>query len=126
MNPKPETSNSKQIIMKELITSLKGDKVIWAFVALLAMFSFMPVHLSAFDNSLVLLTWLQFWAQLMISLLSPQLNGSPDHSCFMGSPNHKGCRCQISPMNQGFFGPQYWLLLRQLSQSWTFPITNAR
>ena len=35
--------------MKELITSLKGDKVIWAFVALLAMFSFMPVF-SASSN----------------------------------------------------------------------------
>ena len=29
--------------MKELVNSLKGDKVIWAFVALLALFSFMPV-----------------------------------------------------------------------------------
>jgi len=37
------------IIMKELITSLKGDKVIWAFVALLALFSFMPVF-SASSN----------------------------------------------------------------------------
>jgi cell division protein FtsW len=35
--------------MKELITSLKGDKVIWAFVALLALFSFMPVF-SASSN----------------------------------------------------------------------------
>ena len=30
-------------MIKELINSLKGDKVIWAFVALLALFSFMPV-----------------------------------------------------------------------------------
>lgn len=29
--------------MKQLINSLKGDKVIWAFIALLALFSFMPV-----------------------------------------------------------------------------------
>jgi cell division protein FtsW len=29
--------------MKNLINSLKGDKVIWAFIALLALFSFMPV-----------------------------------------------------------------------------------
>jgi cell division protein FtsW len=35
--------------MKELIQSLKGDKVIWAFVALLALFSFMPVF-SASSN----------------------------------------------------------------------------
>ena len=35
--------------MKELITSLRGDKVIWAFVALLALFSFMPVF-SASSN----------------------------------------------------------------------------
>jgi len=35
--------------MKELIHSLKGDKVIWAFVALLALFSFMPVF-SASSN----------------------------------------------------------------------------
>ena len=35
--------------MKELITNLKGDKVIWAFVALLALFSFMPVF-SASSN----------------------------------------------------------------------------
>lgn len=35
--------------MKELIHSLKGDKVIWSFVALLAMFSFMPVF-SASSN----------------------------------------------------------------------------
>ena len=35
--------------MKELINSLKGDKVIWAFVALLALFSFMPVF-SASNN----------------------------------------------------------------------------
>ena len=35
--------------MKELINSLKGDKVIWAFVALLALFSFMPVF-SASSN----------------------------------------------------------------------------
>jgi cell division protein FtsW len=35
--------------MKELIYSLKGDKVIWAFVALLALFSFMPVF-SASSN----------------------------------------------------------------------------
>jgi cell division protein FtsW len=35
--------------MKELINSLKGDKVIWAFVALLALFSFMPVY-SASSN----------------------------------------------------------------------------
>ncbi len=35
--------------MKQLINSLKGDKVIWAFVALLALFSFMPVF-SASSN----------------------------------------------------------------------------
>lgn len=35
--------------MKELVNSLKGDKVIWAFVALLALFSFMPVF-SASSN----------------------------------------------------------------------------
>jgi cell division protein FtsW len=35
--------------MKELINSLHGDKVIWAFVALLALFSFMPVF-SASSN----------------------------------------------------------------------------
>ena len=35
--------------MKELINSLKGDKVIWTFVALLALFSFMPVF-SASSN----------------------------------------------------------------------------
>lgn len=29
--------------MKELINNLKGDRVIWSFVALLALFSFMPV-----------------------------------------------------------------------------------
>jgi cell division protein FtsW len=36
-------------MIKELINSLKGDKVIWAFVALLALFSFMPVF-SASSN----------------------------------------------------------------------------
>ena len=41
--------SQKLKIMKELITSLKGDKVIWAFVALLALFSFMPVF-SASSN----------------------------------------------------------------------------
>jgi cell division protein FtsW len=35
--------------MKEVINSLKGDKVIWAFVALMAMLSFMPVF-SASSN----------------------------------------------------------------------------
>lgn len=35
--------------MKELINSLKGDRVIWSFVALLALFSFMPVF-SASSN----------------------------------------------------------------------------
>ena len=35
--------------MKQLINSLKGDKVIWAFVSLLAVFSFMPVF-SASSN----------------------------------------------------------------------------
>lgn len=35
--------------MKELIQKLNGDKVIWAFVALLALFSFMPVF-SASSN----------------------------------------------------------------------------
>jgi cell division protein FtsW len=35
--------------MKQLINSLKGDKVIWTFVALLALFSFMPVF-SASSN----------------------------------------------------------------------------
>ena len=35
--------------MKELINSLKGDKVIWAFIALLGLFSFMPVF-SASSN----------------------------------------------------------------------------
>jgi len=35
--------------MKQLINSLKGDKVIWAFVSLLALFSFMPVF-SASSN----------------------------------------------------------------------------
>jgi len=35
--------------MKELISKLKGDKVIWSFVALLALFSFMPVF-SASSN----------------------------------------------------------------------------
>ncbi|MES2747097.1 MAG: FtsW/RodA/SpoVE family cell cycle protein [Bacteroidota bacterium] len=35
--------------MKELINSLHGDKVIWAFVSLLALFSFMPVF-SASSN----------------------------------------------------------------------------
>ncbi|MDI9308602.1 MAG: FtsW/RodA/SpoVE family cell cycle protein [Limnohabitans sp.] len=35
--------------MKELLHNLKGDKVIWAFVALLALFSFMPVY-SASSN----------------------------------------------------------------------------
>lgn len=35
--------------MKELLYNLKGDKVIWAFVALLALFSFMPVY-SASSN----------------------------------------------------------------------------
>lgn len=35
--------------MKELVSSLKGDKVIWAFVALMAMLSFMPVF-SASSN----------------------------------------------------------------------------
>ena len=35
--------------MKEIINSLKGDKVIWAFVALLALFSFMSVF-SASSN----------------------------------------------------------------------------
>lgn len=35
--------------MKEFINSLKGDKVIWAFVALMAMLSFMPVF-SASSN----------------------------------------------------------------------------
>jgi cell division protein FtsW len=36
-------------MIKELINSLKGDKVIWAFVVLLALFSFMPVF-SASSN----------------------------------------------------------------------------
>jgi cell division protein FtsW len=35
--------------MKKLISNLKGDKVIWSFVALLALFSFMPVF-SASSN----------------------------------------------------------------------------
>ena len=35
--------------MKELVNSLKGDKVIWAFVVLLALFSFMSVF-SASSN----------------------------------------------------------------------------
>jgi cell division protein FtsW len=35
--------------MKDLINKLKGDKVIWSFVALLALFSFMPVF-SASSN----------------------------------------------------------------------------
>jgi len=35
--------------MKDFINSLKGDKVIWAFVALMAMLSFMPVF-SASSN----------------------------------------------------------------------------
>ncbi|MFI0490739.1 FtsW/RodA/SpoVE family cell cycle protein [Flavobacterium sp.] len=35
--------------MKELISNLKGDRVIWSFVALLALFSFMPVF-SASSN----------------------------------------------------------------------------
>ncbi|TPD65637.1 FtsW/RodA/SpoVE family cell cycle protein [Flavobacterium microcysteis] len=35
--------------MKELINNLKGDKVIWAFIALLALISFMPVY-SASSN----------------------------------------------------------------------------
>ncbi|MGR3790557.1 FtsW/RodA/SpoVE family cell cycle protein [Flavobacterium sp. TN-1] len=35
--------------MKKLLHNLKGDKVIWAFVALLALFSFMPVY-SASSN----------------------------------------------------------------------------
>ena len=35
--------------MKELINNLKGDRVIWAFVALLCLFSFMPVF-SASSN----------------------------------------------------------------------------
>lgn len=35
--------------MKELVNNLKGDKVIWSFVALLALFSFMPVF-SASSN----------------------------------------------------------------------------
>jgi len=35
--------------MKDLIKNLKGDKVIWSFVALLALFSFMPVF-SASSN----------------------------------------------------------------------------
>ena len=35
--------------MKELLKNLKGDKVIWSFVALLALFSFMPVF-SASSN----------------------------------------------------------------------------
>jgi cell division protein FtsW len=35
--------------MKEIVNSLKGDKVIWAFVALLALFSFMSVY-SASSN----------------------------------------------------------------------------
>lgn len=35
--------------MKEIIQNLKGDKVIWSFVALLALFSFMPVY-SASSN----------------------------------------------------------------------------
>jgi cell division protein FtsW len=29
--------------MKQLVNNLKGDKVIWSFMALLALFSFMPV-----------------------------------------------------------------------------------
>ncbi len=36
-------------MMKDLIKNLKGDKVIWSFVALLALFSFMPVF-SASSN----------------------------------------------------------------------------
>ena len=36
-------------MMKELVHNLKGDKVIWSFVALLALFSFMPVY-SASSN----------------------------------------------------------------------------
>ncbi|MDD5151713.1 MAG: FtsW/RodA/SpoVE family cell cycle protein [Flavobacterium sp.] len=35
--------------MKELVNNLKGDRVIWSFVALLALFSFMPVF-SASSN----------------------------------------------------------------------------
>jgi cell division protein FtsW len=35
--------------MKQLVNNLKGDKVIWSFVALLALFSFMPVF-SASSN----------------------------------------------------------------------------
>lgn len=37
------------VFMKQLINSLKGDKVIWSFVALLGLFSFMPVF-SASSN----------------------------------------------------------------------------
>lgn len=44
-----ESTNPQILTMKELIHSLKGDKVIWAFVALLALFSFMPVF-SASSN----------------------------------------------------------------------------
>ena len=43
-NPKPKTQK-----MKELVNNLKGDRVIWSFVALLALFSFMPVF-SASSN----------------------------------------------------------------------------
>jgi cell division protein FtsW len=35
--------------MKQLVNNLKGDRVIWSFVALLALFSFMPVF-SASSN----------------------------------------------------------------------------
>lgn len=45
---KPKTQNPIPK-MKQLINNLKGDKVIWSFVALLGLFSFMPVF-SASSN----------------------------------------------------------------------------
>ncbi len=41
--------SKNEIKMKQLLYNLKGDKVIWSFVALLALFSFMPVF-SASSN----------------------------------------------------------------------------
>ena len=38
---------SRQIRMKTLLNNIKGDKLIWAIVALLAIFSFLPVYSAA-------------------------------------------------------------------------------
>ena len=61
----------KKTLMRKIVEKIKGDKIIWTIVSLLAVFSFLPVYSASsnFGNDLIFSNMIKHVAIVFIGML---------------------------------------------------------